>query len=242
MYGICGKRSDGKVLSCLNRTHSVKPEKVFSSKIQSLCPTISGNVCCSPYQFDTLRGQVQQVIPLLVGCPACLRNFLNLFCELACSPNQSLFTNVTSVKKVNGNRMAVDAIDFYVTHDFGEQLFNSCKDVKFGSMNTRAMDFIGAGAKNYSEWFAYLGRQANSNEPGSPYAITFRSNSNDSSGMMPMNVTDYSCVDSSLGCSCGDCPSSSVCFDSLPPAPPVKQFCSIKIVSLKVILFGYNYL
>lgn len=45
--------------------------------------------------------------------------------------------------------MAVDAIDFYVTHYFGEQLFNSCKDVKFGTMNTRAMDFIGAGAKNY---------------------------------------------------------------------------------------------
>ncbi|XP_064946929.1 uncharacterized protein LOC135597631 isoform X4 [Musa acuminata AAA Group] len=248
MYGICGQRSDGKVLSCPNRTHSVKPDKVLSSKIQSLCPTISGNVCCSPDQFDILRGQVQQVIPLLVGCPACLRNFLNLFCELVCSPNQSLFTNVTSVKKVNGNRMAVDAIDFYVTHYFGEQLFNSCKDVKFGSMNTRAMDFIGAGAKNYPEWFAYLGHQANSNEPGSPYAITFRSKSNDSSGMMPMNVTAYSCVDSSLGCSCGDCPSSSVCFDSLPPAPHVKQFCSIKIVSLKVkcldlsLAIGYLFL
>ncbi|CAL9133900.1 unnamed protein product [Musa acuminata var. zebrina] len=248
MYGICGQRSDGKVLSCPNRTHSVKPDKVLSSKIQSLCPTISGNVCCSPDQFDILRGQVQQVIPLIVGCPACLRNFLNLFCELVCSPNQSLFTNVTSVKKVNGNRMAVDAIDFYVTHYFGEQLFNSCKDVKFGTMNTRAMDFIGAGAKNYPEWFAYLGHQANSNEPGSPYAITFRSKSNDSSGMMPMNVTAYSCVDSSLGCSCGDCPSSSVCFDSLPPAPHVKQFCSIKIVSLKVkcldlsLAIGYLFL
>ncbi|CAL9782679.1 unnamed protein product [Musa acuminata subsp. burmannicoides] len=248
MYGICGQRSDGKVLSCPNHTHSVKPDKVLSSKIQSLCPTISGNVCCSPDQFDILRGQVQQVIPLLVGCPACLRNFLNLFCELVCSPNQSLFTNVTSVKKVNGNRMAVDAIDFYVTHYFGEQLFNSCKDVKFGTMNTRAMDFIGAGAKNYPEWFAYLGHQANSNEPGSPYAITFRSKSNDSSGMIPMNVTAYSCVDSSLGCSCGDCPSSSVCFDSLPPAPHVKRFCSIKIVSLKVkcldlsLAIGYLFL
>ncbi|URD77305.1 Sterol-sensing domain of SREBP cleavage-activation [Musa troglodytarum] len=135
---------------------STQPDKVLSSKIQSLCPTISGNVCCSPDQFDTLRGQVQQV---------------------------------------NGNRMAVDAIDFYVTHYFGEQLFNSCKDVKFGTMNTRAMDFIGAGAKNYAEWFAYLGHQANSNEPGSPYAITFRSKSNDSSGMMPMNVK---CLDLSL--------------------------------------------
>ena len=41
-----------------------------------------------------------QAIPFLVGCPACLRNFLNLFCELTCSPNQSLFINVTSIDKV----------------------------------------------------------------------------------------------------------------------------------------------
>lgn len=39
-------------------------------------------------------------IPFFVGCPACLRNFLNLFCELTCSPNQSLFINVTSIDKV----------------------------------------------------------------------------------------------------------------------------------------------
>lgn len=46
--------------------------------------------------------------------------------------------------------MTVDSIDFFVTHHFGEQLFNSCKDVKFGTMNTRSMDFVGAGAQNYS--------------------------------------------------------------------------------------------
>ncbi|XP_009384014.2 uncharacterized protein LOC103971663 [Musa acuminata AAA Group] len=239
MYGICGQRSDGKVLNCPNRTHSVKPDELLSSKIQSLCPTITDNVCCSADQFDTLRGQVQQAIPLLVGCPACLRNFLNLFCELSCSPNQSLFINVTSIKKVNGT-LAVDAIDFFVTHYFGEQLFNSCKDVKFGSMNTRAMDFVGAGAHNYADWLAFLGRQANLNEPGSPYAITFRSNISDSTGMKPMNTTVYSCGDSSLGCSCGDCPSSAVCSDSSTPAQHAKQSCSINIGSLKIKCLDFS--
>lgn len=148
MYDICGERSDGKVLNCPDSSPSKKPDDLFSAKIQSLCPTISGNVCCTERQFDTLRSQVQQAIPLLVGCPACLRNFLNLFCELSCSPNQSLFINVTSIGKVNGN-LTVDGIEYYVSEDFGEGLYNSCKDVKFGSMNTRAIDFIGAGAKNY---------------------------------------------------------------------------------------------
>lgn len=31
-------------------------------------------------------------IPFLVSCLACLRNFLNLLCELSCSPNQSLLS------------------------------------------------------------------------------------------------------------------------------------------------------
>ncbi|XP_039020800.1 NPC intracellular sterol transporter 1-related protein 1-like [Hibiscus syriacus] len=106
----------------------------------------------------------------LVGCPACLRNFLNLFCELSCSPNQSLFINVTSVSQVKSNS-TVDGIDFYITDDFGEGLYESCKDVKFGTMNTRAMEFIGAGAKNFKEWFAFIGRREPNNMPGSPYTI-----------------------------------------------------------------------
>jgi hypothetical protein len=37
-----------------------QPDDLLSSKIQSLCPTITGNVCCTEAQFDTLRQQVQQ--------------------------------------------------------------------------------------------------------------------------------------------------------------------------------------
>lgn len=45
--------------------------------------------------------------------------------------------------------MTVNGIDYYVTSTYGEELYNSCKDVKFGTLNTRAMDFLGGGAKNY---------------------------------------------------------------------------------------------
>ncbi|KAJ9673314.1 hypothetical protein PVL29_023105 [Vitis rotundifolia] len=232
MYDICGKRSDGKVLNCPYGSPSVKPDDLLSSKIQSMCPTISGNVCCTEAQFDTLRTQVQQAIPFLVGCPACLRNFLNLFCELTCSPNQSLFINVTSVSKVNNN-LTVDGIDFIITDAFGEGLYNSCKDVKFGTMNTRAIDFIGAGAKTFKEWFAFIGTRAAPSVPGSPYAINFQPSIAESSGMKPMNVSTYSCGDTSLGCSCGDCPSASVCSGYAPPSLHKEGSCSVRIGSLK---------
>ncbi|KAK4390055.1 NPC intracellular cholesterol transporter 1, partial [Sesamum angolense] len=171
-------------------------------------------------------------IPFLVGCPACLRNFLNLFCELTCSPNQSQFINVTSIAKV-GNNLTVDGIEFYITDTFGEGMFESCKDVKFGTMNTRAIEFIGAGAKNFREWYEFIGRRAGLGVPGSPYAINFLPSAPESSGMIPMNVSTYSCGDTSLGCSCGDCPSSAVCSNSALPPPPKKGSCSVRIGSLK---------
>ncbi|XP_062163882.1 uncharacterized protein LOC133870706 [Alnus glutinosa] len=232
MYDICGKRTDGKVLNCPFGYPAMKPDELLSSKIQSLCPTITGNVCCTEAQFDTLRTQVQQAIPFLVGCPACLRNFLNLFCELTCSPNQSVFINVTSVSKVNNN-LTVDGIDFFITDGFGEGLYDSCKDVKFGTMNSRALEFIGAGAQNFKEWFAFIGRRAGLDVPGSPYAIRFHSDVTESSGMKPMNVSTYSCGDISLGCSCGDCPSSPVCSNTAPPASHKRGTCLVRIGSLK---------
>lgn len=239
MYDICGERSDGKVLNCPYNIPSVKPSELLSEKIQSLCPTIIGNVCCTEAQFDTLRAQVQQAIPLIVGCPACLRNFLNLFCELTCSPNQSQFINVTSIKEVDGNS-TVDGIEFFVSEYFGEGLYNSCKEVKFGTMNTRAIDFIGAGAKNFKEWFAFIGQQAELDMPGSPYSINFKTSVSDSSGMDLMNVSTYPCGDTSLGCSCGDCPSSPACSSFEPPPPPKEDSCSIRLGPLKVRCIDFS--
>ncbi|KAJ4880028.1 Patched family protein [Raphanus sativus] len=234
MYDICGQRSDGKVLNCPYPSPSVKPDDLFSAKIQSLCPTITGNVCCTETQFDTLRSQVQQAVPFLVGCPACLRNFLNLFCELSCSPNQSLFINVTSIAQVGGN-LTVDGIDYLTTDMFGEGLYESCKEVKFGTMNTRAINFVGGGAQNFKEWFAFIGQKAPPGFPGSPYAINFKSSTPGLSAMAPMNVSTYSCGDTSLGCSCGDCPSSPACSSPEPLPPPHQEdSCSFRIGPLKV--------
>ncbi|BAH92771.1 Os04g0563801 [Oryza sativa Japonica Group] len=200
MYGICAQRSDGKVLNCVNATKAVKPDTLFSARIQSLCPTITGDVCCTVDQFDTLHQQVQQV----------------------------------------NNTMTVNGIDYYVTSTYGEELYNSCKDVKFGTLNTRAMDFLGGGAKNYKEWMAFIGRQADLNQIGSPYLITFPSDISGSTAVKPLNATIYSCGDPSLGCSCGDCPSSSVCTGSLLPQLNTETSCSVKMGSLKAKCLDFS--
>ncbi|KAJ7299954.1 hypothetical protein O6H91_Y105400 [Diphasiastrum complanatum] len=228
MYGICGSRKDGRALNCPYPTPAVKPDTAFSNKIQSLCPTITGDVCCTPDQFDLLRSQVQQAVPFLTGCPACLRNFLNLFCEFSCSPDQSLFLNVTSIVK-EGTVSSVEGLDFFVTEEFGKNLFDSCKDVKFGSMNTRAMDFIGAGAKTFQEWFSFIGAKAGLYAPGSPFAIRFRTSAPKLSSIRPLNTTMVPCWDSSLSCSCGDCPTAKYCSQAPPTPTNHTSVCAVHI-------------
>ncbi|KAJ8762193.1 hypothetical protein K2173_007348 [Erythroxylum novogranatense] len=239
MYDICGARDEGKSLTCPYNVPSTKPNPRLAQKVQSLCPTITGNICCTEAQFDILRSNTQQAVPFLVGCPACLRNFLNLFCEITCSPDRSLFLNVTSVSKIKNN-VTVEKIDLYVADTFGEMLFDSCMEVKFGTMNMRAIEFVGGGAQNFTDWFAFLGKRADPNMPGSPFAITFKSTAPRSSRIRPMNVTAYSCSDVSLGCSCGDCPSSPGCKNKAPPTEHAPGSCTVRIGPLKVRVTIYG--
>jgi len=85
-----------------------------------------------------------------------------------------------------------------------------------------------------AEWYAFIGRRAPLNVPGSPYAMTFKPSAPESSGMKPMNVSTYSCGDISLGCSCGDCPQSPVCANTDPPPHHEGASCAVRIGSLKV--------
>jgi len=85
-----------------------------------------------------------------------------------------------------------------------------------------------------AEWFAFIGKKAAPGGFGSPYAIMFPPNATKSSGMEPMNVSAYSCSDISLGCSCGDCPSSSVCSSSSSTTTQKRDSCSLKIGTLMV--------
>lgn len=70
--------------------------------------------------------------------------------------------------------------------------------------------------------------------PGSPYSIKFQTSAPESSEMVLMDVSTYSCNDTSLGCSCGDCPSSPVCSSLEPPHSQTKDSCSFRLGAIKV--------
>ncbi|KAF8498422.1 hypothetical protein JB92DRAFT_2673655, partial [Gautieria morchelliformis] len=95
---------------------------------------------CISEQVQTLQISLSQAESIISPCPACHNNIHSFFCSFTCSPNQANFLNVTATKSV----------DFDVTEQFSQGIYDSCKDTKFSASNEYAMDFIGGGAKNYS--------------------------------------------------------------------------------------------
>lgn len=79
-----------------------------------------------------------------------------------------------------------------------------------------------------------MGREAGLYEPGSPFLINFRTDNKKGSPMIPLNTPVAPCYDSSLGCSCGDCPVASTCAEPAPPAPPKSKGCSVNIAGHQV--------
>eukprot|EP00883_Tetradesmus_obliquus_P007421 jgi/Sobl393_1/18043/SZX70998.1 len=242
MYGICGRRKDGDVLNCANNTQAQSASDELARKLQATCPTLwaeaggaAGRYCCTAEQIDKLSGDTGKVAPFTVGCPACLHNFVQLWCFLSCSSDQSTFTNVTQVQlAADNNATAVKEIDVWASDEFTNSLYDSCKDVKFGAANLPAMNFIGGGAKNGQQWLEFLGEVKDKRVPpvGSPFQQNFNPTGNNTPpGITPAVGKMASCGDPLFLCSCADCPVAPGCSIPTPGPPPESRTCRAGAIS-----------
>ena len=166
---------------------------------------------------------------IIGSCPACKDNFYNLICTFTCSPDQSLFLNVTDTLEKNGKTMVTE-VDQLVTQEYGEGFYNSCKDVKFGASNSRAMNFIGGGATNYTQLLKFIGDE----KPiGSPFQINFpRSYSEPGMAARDMKPKKCNDEDPNFRCACVDCP------DVCPKLPDVQEAGSCHVGVLPCLTFA----
>ncbi|CAG8433916.1 12137_t:CDS:2 [Ambispora gerdemannii] len=207
MRGECGpKTMFGKSLNCPFNEPAVKPDTELREQLVSVCGEKFGKslTCCDADQLNTLHESTKQAETLISSCPACWKNFLNFFCEFTCSPSQSTFVNVTSTGISRTGQKIVTSVDFFVGANQGTGFYDSCKDIKFTATNGYVMDFIGGGAKNYHDFFVYLGQER---PPiGSPFQINFPLV--DPTGeMTAFDEPAKRCNDTDINyrCSCVDC-------------------------------------
>ena len=225
--GHCGKQGFfGSDLPCPDNGNATTPSDAVRTKLVNLCGPKwqDTDVCCEEEQVDALQKNLKLAERIIASCPACKENFFNLFCTFTCSPDQSLFVNVTKIGKASSGKDVVTELDNLWSEDYQSGFYDSCKEVKNGASGGKAMGFIGGGAKNYTEFLKFLGDKK---LLGSPFQINFpeKPRYEDGEGMKASDPRFYACndIDVKYRCSCVDCPA--VC-PTLEPVTSV-EYCHV---------------
>ncbi|KAI6783569.1 Niemann-Pick type C-related protein-like protein [Emericellopsis cladophorae] len=231
--GHCGKQSFfGKELPCVDNGLAEDPDAELRKELVDLCGAkwAEGPVCCDLEQVKALKSEMGTPNTLIGSCPACKDNFFNMFCTFTCSPDQSTFINITQSEKKGGKQLVTE-LDQLISEEYGKGFYNSCKEVKFGGANSKAMDLIGGGATDYHQLLKFLGTK----KPfvGSPFQINFPEQY-DEQDMEPLEMKPKKCNDEDpdYRCVCVDCPE--VC----PELPDVKETDSCHVGVLPCLSFA----
>ncbi|BAO40346.1 niemann-Pick type C-related protein 1 [Kluyveromyces marxianus] len=218
MYGNCGKKSIfGASLPC-PVSADFRPPLVDSKDIQFLVDTCGeewkqyDRLCCTREQMVALKENLNKAESIIASCPACKKNFETIFCHFTCSPHQRHFVDVIETSESRDGREIVAELDVFVNGSWASEFYDSCKNVKFSATNGYAMDLIGGGATNYSEFMKFMGDE----KPalgGSPFQINYKYEAKDSLALFNEDV--YRCDDKVYKCACADCTESCPSLDSI---------------------------
>ncbi|EDV22560.1 uncharacterized protein TRIADDRAFT_28666, partial [Trichoplax adhaerens] len=193
--------------------------------LKGLCPwffekSSEPALCCDTVQIDYFQRSMQLPRQFLSRCPSCWHNFVQLYCQSTCSPDQS-FTDLTAATPPRNE--SITSINYHMTPEFADGLFSSCSEVKFPGNNEKVLNVLCAAPTGHCTpclWLTYLG---NPNNGEAPFKIKpiFTDFIYPKTGIAPMNKTAFPCdVATGMGvkatCSCQDCPA--VC-KPLPPIP-----------------------
>ncbi|TYZ67629.1 hypothetical protein PybrP1_011406 [[Pythium] brassicae (nom. inval.)] len=93
-------------------------------------------LCCTEDQYSSLKTQVRMIPGL---CKSCKENLRNIFCQMACSPNNSMFLDVNQVRLMPGDAAhegdvypAIEELTYYVGTDWVRDIYDYClKDSSF---------------------------------------------------------------------------------------------------------------
>ncbi|KAK4808340.1 hypothetical protein QYF61_024219 [Mycteria americana] len=260
-YDECGRNPEVNVslvpskVPCLSNTPARVATGALLTLLRAVCPELvreneTTRVCCSLAQLGALQLSVALSGTVLSRCPACARNFANLYCNNICSPNQSLFTNVTRVvnRTVQGvPRAAVVEYQCFYRQDFADASFTSCRGVRLPATGGYAIDTMcgryGARLCTTQRWLDF---QGDKNNGLAPLQIDFQlvpNGTRPGDGIVPLGGRAWRC-DQALSaqeqpCSCQDCAESCPPLVAPPgPPPPFRLGDADGALVLCGLLFG----
>ncbi|XP_074144554.1 NPC1-like intracellular cholesterol transporter 1 [Sminthopsis crassicaudata] len=225
-YDDCGKNPElsGSLLplsnvSCLSNTPARKLTGDHLQLLRSICPRLyegpdSTFACCSPKQLIALQNSLSVTKALLSRCPACAENFASLHCQNTCSPNQSLFINVTRTFDIEGTGLSkVVAYQAFYRQSFAERAYNSCSKVQVPATGTLAVGTMcgvyGSALCNAQRWLNFQGDTGNGLAPLEISFHLLQPGQLPGHGIEALDAEMWGCNETrgndAKACSCQDC-------------------------------------
>ena len=214
-YGQCGTNPlTRKPINCLYNGPAKPIDSPDSRNILSqLCPEFArddSKVCCSHDQLVSLKSGIQSAQEMMAHCPACWKNFRELYCHLICSPSNSMFI---TPRQLSADEKSIVSIAYYVNKAFRDGLYSSCRNVAFQNSNTKIMNFMCGTTVEHCSPLKFLRYMGNPELNGvSPFLIEYPEEI--SPGITAMNTTIRECNKAfydpfthttSEACVCNDC-------------------------------------
>lgn len=243
-YGQCGPGFNPDTnLNCPATNETRHPPKLTNPTglklLKKYCPKLykgdtNTRTCCSWDQLVSIDKNMALPQQMLSRCPACWNNFLNFYCEMTCGLSQSKFLAADMTQQYppgySYEPKGIPYLNFYLTDDYANSFYNSCKDVQMPSANDKAISmFCGRKAADCSPylWLSYMGNTGNGRAPFPiNYTLTDGPVVKENVTFTPLNATNTRCNETfsndSAPCSCQDCSLS--CSPVPPPPLPKKPF------------------
>ncbi|GMH36662.1 hypothetical protein BSKO_04535 [Bryopsis sp. KO-2023] len=215
-YNVCGKNEHGFV-PCPANIEFQPIEDSAASLMKKHCPSLwhkakrSRKACCTKIELDDVLSSANEWKEYLLGCPACWKSFVDFWCMMVCSPDQSTFTDVKAVKELKRGdenplrnlwQTGISEMNVHVDNDVKSALYRSCKDVKF--RGRKAMRKF-SNAKNGDQFLAAIG---NSVDKGGKLAFQINFPTRAPRNITPLKMSVLNCWDGGAKCKCSDCPAS----------------------------------
>uniref|UniRef100_A0A915PM62 SSD domain-containing protein n=1 Tax=Setaria digitata TaxID=48799 RepID=A0A915PM62_9BILA len=264
MRGVCGHRGFmNQACPYYGSPLRLSVEK-HRQTLASLCPHLfeEGNeeFCCDEQQVALLDAQMTLPRQFLGRCPSCLTNFVQLWCDFTCSPNQANFVRVISttgdLHVIENKTEYITEVGYYVRDSYADGLFQSCKNVRAIGTDYALSFMCGVSVTecDISRWFTFLGTY--NEDIGVPFHISFiltpslsakaqQATSNSTTiKISPPTTRVFMCSESahpnSSPCSCQDCPQSCVAESPFPFI--MQEECQIASFDCMLILslFGFG--
>lgn len=204
MHGVCQRpNSNNKNSICVS---NAKPKSLSAEGVEDLkiwCSHLlpedykhgdDVETCCDANQVRALVENYKMASGLLQRCAPCSHNLARHICDMICSPRHSEFIEI-----INQTDKYVNEIDFYITEEYLNKTFESCKNVIYPAKGQPAVELMGcedASKCSALEWFSYMGNIKTHSSV--PFQINYRALNSASTKVNgkeknPLDLNVFSC-------------------------------------------------